>query len=141
MTDGHAQVNAVLSMPMVPVVIVGHEDGHLRVYANNQCKSHRLLTRVELMVASTKPKNTILAHPSPITSLSLSPSSPTHILTSSTDCTVRLWDLDKETSIQELGGHRKRSDEGVCAVTSHPEQPVIASAGADGVVRLWAAAA
>ena len=91
------------------------------------------------MTASFKPKNTILAHPAPVTSLSYSPSSPSHILTASTDCTVRLWDMNKETSIQELGGHRKRSDEGVCAVTCHPELPVIASAGADGVVRLWAA--
>ena len=61
-------------------------------------------------------------------------------ISASTDCTLRLWDLNKKTSIQDLGGHRKRADEGVCAVVSHPELPIVASAGADGVVRLWSSA-
>ncbi|TYJ52098.1 hypothetical protein B9479_007306 [Cryptococcus floricola] len=121
-----SQVNAVLSHPTLPAIITGHEDGQLRFY---DAKS-----------SSSSPTHTILAHPSPITSLALSPSSPTCILTSSSDCTVRLWDLGKKTSIQELAGHRKRADEGVCAVGSHPELPVVASVGADGVVRLWGSA-
>ena len=62
------------------------------------------------------------------------------MLTASVDCTVRLWDLAKKTSLQEFAGHRKRSDEGVCAVASHPDLPIVASAGADGVVRLWSTA-
>lgn len=118
-----SQVNAILSHPTLPAIVTAHEDGYLRFY---DAKS-----------SSTTPTHTVLAHPAPITSLALSPSSPTCILTSSVDCTVRLWDLTKKTSIQELAGHRGRADEGVCAVASHPELPVIGSAGADGVVRLW----
>ena len=83
------------------------------------------------------PTHTILAHPGAITSLALSPITPTCILTASVDCTLRLWDLGKKTSLQEFDGHRKRSDEGVCAVASHPELPYVASAGADGAVRIW----
>ncbi|OWT41713.1 nuclear mRNA splicing protein [Cryptococcus neoformans Bt1] len=118
-----SQVNAILSHPTLPAIVTAHEDGYLRFY--------------DVKSSSTTPTHTVLAHPAPITSLALSPSSPTCILTSSVDCTVRLWDLTKKTSIQELAGHRGRADEGVCAVASHPELPVIGSAGADGVVRLW----
>ncbi|WVQ77197.1 hypothetical protein IAR50_006880 [Cryptococcus sp. DSM 104548] len=121
-----SQVNAVMSHPTLPAIITGHEDGHLRFY---DAKS-----------SSSSPTHTVLAHPAPITSLTLSPSSPTCILTSSSDCTVRLWDLGRKTSIQELVGHRKRAEEGVCAVGSHPELPIVASVGADGVVRLWGSA-
>jgi striatin 1/3/4 len=55
------------------------------------------------------------------------------------DCSVRLWDLQRKTSLQDLNGHRQRSNEGVTDVASHPELPIIASAGADGVVRIWGA--
>ncbi|KAK8864188.1 hypothetical protein IAR55_001434 [Kwoniella newhampshirensis] len=124
--DGEgSQVNAILSHPTLPAIITAHEDGHIRFY---DAKS-----------TSHAPTHTILAHPAPVTSLSISPLSPTCILTSSTDCTVRLWDLGKKTSIQDLSGHRGRNGEGVCAVASHPELPVVGTAGADGVVRLWGA--
>lgn len=52
---------------------------------------------------------------------------------------MRLWDLQRKTSLQDLNGHRQRSNEGVTHVASHPELPIIASAGADGVVRIWGA--
>ncbi|WVQ82443.1 hypothetical protein IAT38_004571 [Cryptococcus sp. DSM 104549] len=120
-----SQVNAILSHPTLPAIVTAHEDGNIRFY---DAKS-----------GSSTPTHTILAHPAPVTSLALSPSSPTCILTSSTDCSVRLWDLGKKTSIQDLSGHRSRAEEGVCAVSSHPELPVIGTAGADGAVRLWGA--
>jgi striatin 1/3/4 len=131
-----AQVNAVLSHPTLPAVIVAHEDGYLRVYESKSSESCSLLA---LNAATATPTHSILAHPKAITSLSLSPLSPMAVLTASVDCTVRLWDLNKQTSLQEFGGHRKKSDEGVCCVASHPELPVVASAGADGVIRIWAA--
>ncbi|WVO16351.1 hypothetical protein L204_104026 [Cryptococcus depauperatus] len=121
--DERSQVNAILSHPTLPAIVTAHENGYLRFY---DAKS-----------PSASPTHEILAHPSSITSLALSPSSPTCILTSSTDCSVRLWDLGKKTSIQDMSGHRPRAEEGICAVASHPELPVIGTAGADGVVRLW----
>ncbi|WVR07245.1 hypothetical protein IAU60_004286 [Kwoniella sp. DSM 27419] len=116
-------VNAVLSHPTLPRIVAGHEDGYIRFYDYND--------------SSSAPAHTVLAHPAAVTSLSISPLSPTYILTASVDCTVRLWDLQKKTSVQDLAGHRPKASEGVCAVASHPELNVIATAGADGVVRLW----
>ncbi|BEJ11989.1 hypothetical protein CspHIS471_0204490 [Cutaneotrichosporon sp. HIS471] len=118
-----SQVNAILSHPTLPLVVTGHEDGHLRFFDSK----------------TGAQTSSLLAHPKPITSLSLSPLSPTCVLSASVDCSVRLWDLQRKTSLQDLNGHRQRSNEGVTHVASHPELPVIASAGADGVVRIWGA--
>ncbi|CAK9786454.1 WD40 repeat-like protein [Cutaneotrichosporon oleaginosum] len=118
-----SQVNAILSHPTLPLVVTGHEDGHLRFFDSKTGAQN----------------SSLLAHPKPITSLSLSPLSPTCVLSASVDCSVRLWDLQRKTSLQDLNGHRQRSNEGVTHVASHPEMPIIASAGADGVVRIWGA--
>lgn len=85
-------------------------------------------------------KEDLLAHPEAVTSLALSPLTPTSIITSSTNCEMRVWDLTKNVSTQDLGGHRSRGGEGVCQVAAHPDLAFLASAGADGVVRLWHAA-
>ncbi|ORY21902.1 WD40-repeat-containing domain protein [Naematelia encephala] len=124
-SDGSAQVNAILSHPTMSTVIAACEDGYLRFYGERSSKS---------------PTHTLLAHPSPLTSIALSPMSTNHILTASVDCSVRLWDLTRRTSLQDLTGHRQRGQEGVCAVVSCPHKPLVASAGGDGVVRIWAAA-
>ncbi|KAL1405381.1 1,2-dihydroxy-3-keto-5-methylthiopentene dioxygenase [Vanrija albida] len=118
-----SQVNAILSHPTLPWIITGHEDGHLRFYDTK----------------SSSPNHNLLAHPAPVTALALSPTSPMCILSASVDCSVRLWDLQRKTSLQDLTGHRQRSDEGVTDVASHPDLPIVASAGADGVVRVWGA--
>nr|XP_019007091.1 uncharacterized protein I203_00687 [Kwoniella mangroviensis CBS 8507]OCF70552.1 hypothetical protein I203_00687 [Kwoniella mangroviensis CBS 8507] len=123
--DPSSQINAVLSHPTLPAIATAGEDGYIRFY--------------DIKSNSSTPTHSILAHPSPITSLSISPLSPTCILTSSTDCLVRLWDLGKKTCVQDLSGHRERSGEGVNMVASHPELPIVGTAGADGVVRLWGA--
>ncbi|EIW70885.1 hypothetical protein TREMEDRAFT_29277 [Tremella mesenterica DSM 1558] len=117
------QINGILSHPTLPLVVTASEDGRLRFYDTQ----------------SGNMTHNILAHPSPLTSIILSPLSPMSLITSSTDCTMRVWDIAKKTSLQDLIGHRQRSDEGVCGMAGHPELPVLASAGADGVVRVWAA--
>lgn len=63
------------------------------------------------------------------------------VITASADCSCRVWDLASKSSVQELVGHRERADEGVLRVVGHPVLPVLASAGADGVIRLWSALA
>lgn len=118
-----SQVNAIVSHPTMPLVVTGHEDGYLHFVDPK----------------ASAPTPGLLAHPAPITSLALSPLSPMGVLSASVDCSVRLWDLQRKTSLQDLTGHRQRSDEGVTYVASHPELPIVASAGADGVVRLWGA--
>ena len=33
-----SQVNAVLSLTMLPAIVVGHEDGHIRIYDSARCE-------------------------------------------------------------------------------------------------------
>lgn len=54
-------------------------------------------------------------------------------ITGSDDCTLRLWDLFDERSIAVLEGHASP----VHAAVFFPNSSLIASAGADGSVRLW----
>ena len=46
-------------------------------------------------------------------------------------------DLESST-LQEITSHREKAREGVLAVEFHPGLPVMASAGADGSVKLYA---
>ena len=53
------------------------------------------------------------------------------------DCSVRLWNVETKTCVQELTVHRKKFDESVNDVTFHPSKPLIASAGADAVAKVY----
>jgi striatin 1/3/4 len=125
----NTRVNAVLSHPTLPIIAVAYEDGHIRTFSTD------LLTSDSTTPLS--PKETIFAGSAPITTLSLSPSSPTNIISASTTCMIRVWDLTKNVSVQDIESHRVKGGEGICQVVGHPDLPIMASAGADGLVRLW----
>lgn len=131
------QVNTLLSHPTLPIVLAGTEDGNLRTFDSNtgEYMDCSFLTRAGSITHS------LLAHPDAVTSITLNHTSPMTVITSSADCTCRIWDLSSKTSLQELAGHRERADEGVLEITSHPILPILASAGADGVIRIWSALA
>ena len=53
------------------------------------------------------------------------------------DCSVRLWNLDQKTCVQEITAHRKKHDESIHCVAFHPSKPYIASAGADALAKVY----
>ena len=53
------------------------------------------------------------------------------------DCSIRLWNLDSKTCVQEITSHRKKFDESIYDVAFHPNKPYIASAGADGLAKVF----
>ena len=53
------------------------------------------------------------------------------------DCSIRLWNLDSKTCVQEITAHRKKFDESIHAVSFHPSKPYIASAGADALAKVF----
>ncbi|KAI0747858.1 WD40 repeat-like protein [Daedaleopsis nitida] len=117
-----AQANSVVSHPTMPLLITGHEDKHIRIFdiVTGQCT------------------HSMLAHLDAVTSLSIDATG-FALVSGSHDCSVRFWDiLGSRACIQESTSHREKAREGVLDVEFHPSLPIMASAGADGVVKLYA---
>ncbi|XP_014673343.1 PREDICTED: striatin-like [Priapulus caudatus] len=117
---GATSINKVVSHPTLPVTITAHEDRHIRFYDNNTGK----------MVHS------MVAHLDAVTSLAVDPNG-LYLLSGSHDCSIRLWNLDSKTCIQEITSHRKKFDESIYDVAFHPTKPYIASSGADALAKVF----
>ncbi|KAK6640649.1 hypothetical protein RUM44_012346 [Polyplax serrata] len=113
-------INRVICHPSLPLTITAHEDRHIRFYDNNTGKL------VHAMVA----------HLDAVTSLAVDPNG-LFLLSGSHDCSIRLWNLDNKTCVQEITAHRKKFDESILDVAFHPSSPYIASAGADGLAKVF----
>lgn len=112
--------NRVRSHPTLPMLVTAHEDRHIRFWdaVSGQC-SHAMV-----------------AHLDAVTGLALDPNG-LFLLSGSHDCSVRLWNLDTKTCVQEITAHRKKFDESILDVAFHPLRPYIASAGADGLAKVF----
>ncbi|XP_039252174.2 striatin-3-like [Styela clava] len=113
-------VNCVASHPTMPISISAHNDRHIRFYDNN----------------SGKPIHSMVAHLDAVTSLAVDPNG-LYLLSGSHDCSIRLWNLDSKTCIQELTSHRKKFDESIYSVAFHPSASYIGSAGADALAKVF----
>ena len=113
-------INKVVSHPTLPVTITAHEDRHIRFWDNN---NGSLI-------------HSMVAHLEPVTSLAVDAHG-LYLLSGSHDCSIRLWNLDNKTCVQEITAHRKKFDESIFDVAFHPTRPYIASAGADGLAKVF----
>ena len=96
--------------------------------------------RLNLDAVSADKATSTSAHTATITSVASLPLRVGEVFTAGDDGNIRLWDVESLISSQDLAGHRIKGGEGVCQVVSHPDIPILASAGADGTVRLWSKA-
>lgn len=53
------------------------------------------------------------------------------------DSSIRLWNLESKTCIQEFTAHRKKFEEAIHDVAFHPSKCYIASAGADALAKVF----
>lgn len=122
--DGTAatQVNKIVSHPTMPLLVTAHEDKSIRIFdiITGQCTYNTA------------------AHLNGVTSLSIDAAG-FALVSGSHDCSIRYWDLlGSRTCTQEITSHREKAKEGVLDVEFHSSLPVMATAGADGVVKLYA---
>ncbi|XP_056283272.1 striatin-3 isoform X2 [Pseudoliparis swirei] len=117
---GSNHINKVVSHPTLPVTITAHEDRQIKFYDN---KSGKVI-------------HAMVAHLDAVTSLAVDPNG-IYLMSGSHDCSLRLWNLDSKTCVQEITAHRKKSEEAIYDVAFHPSKAYIASAGADALARVY----
>ncbi|XP_062408731.1 striatin-4 [Sardina pilchardus] len=118
--DGSELINRVVSHPSQPISITAHENRTIRFLDNN----------------TGKVVHSMVAHLDAVTCLTTDPKG-TYLVSGSHDCSVRLWMLESRTCVQEITAHRKKHDEAIHDVAFHPSQPLIASAGADALAKIF----
>ncbi|XP_076360527.1 striatin-3-like isoform X9 [Tachypleus tridentatus] len=114
------QINHVVCHPTLPLAIAAYEDRHIRFFDTTTGK----------MVHS------MVAHLDAVTCLAIDPNG-LYLLSGSHDCSIRLWNMDNKTCVQEITSHRKKFDESIYDVAFHPSKPYIASAGADALAKVF----
>uniref|UniRef100_A0A8B9KY19 Striatin n=1 Tax=Astyanax mexicanus TaxID=7994 RepID=A0A8B9KY19_ASTMX len=119
-TDAPHQINKVLSHPTLPITITAQEDRHIRFFDNN----------------TGKLIHSMVAHLDAVTSLAVDPNG-LYLMSGSHDCSIRLWNMESKTCIQEFTAHRKKSDESINDVAFHPSKCYIGSAGADALAKVF----
>ncbi|NXO27395.1 STRN4 protein, partial [Cisticola juncidis] len=127
-TGGGAQVNQVLPHPWQPLTITASDDRAIR-YLDNRTGHDCSLCLWHLSrgtCVQELPCLTCLTCVSPVPSLS-----PGH------DCSLCLWHLSRGTCVQELPAHRRKHHESVLGVAFHPRRALGASAGADGLAKVF----
>ncbi|XP_041725538.2 striatin isoform X2 [Coregonus clupeaformis] len=119
-TGTPCQINRVLSHPTLPITITAEEDKHIKFFDNN----------------TGKLIHSMVAHLEAVTSLAVDPNG-LYLMSGSHDCSIRLWNLETKTCIQEFTAHRKKNDESIHDVAFHPSKAYIASAGADALAKVF----
>ncbi|XP_024268616.1 striatin-3 [Oncorhynchus tshawytscha] len=117
---GANHINKVVSHPTLPVTITAHEDRDIKFFDN---KSGKVI-------------HAMVAHLDAVTSLAVDPNG-IYLMSGSHDCSIRLWNVDSKTCVQEITAHRMKSDESIYDVAFHPSKAYIASAGADALAKVF----
>ncbi|KAF9792080.1 WD40-repeat-containing domain protein [Thelephora terrestris] len=115
------QINALASHLMMPLLVTGHEDKYIRIFDISTCQcTHSMLARLE-----------------GVTCLSIDPAGFT-LVSGGHDGSVRFWViLGSKACVHDINVHREKAREGVLAVEFHQSLPFVASAGADGIIKLY----
>ncbi|KAL1257933.1 hypothetical protein QQF64_011177 [Cirrhinus molitorella] len=113
-------INKVVTHPTLPITVTAHEDRHIKFFDNK----------------SGKAIHAMVAHLDAVTSLAIDPNG-IYLMSGSHDSSIRLWNVDSKTCVQEVTAHRKKSDEAIYDVAFHPSKAYIGSAGADALAKVF----
>lgn len=131
--------NMVVAHPTLPLVATAQENSYIHMY--------------DVMTGACT--MSLHAHGDSVSCIDIDPSGLT-LVSGSHDCTVRFWDIGSPESrdgaepgalhasqshsavcFQEIRPHEVKANEGVLSVVYHASAPLVATAGADGSVRLF----
>ncbi|XP_041839247.1 striatin-like isoform X2 [Melanotaenia boesemani] len=118
--ESPCKINKVLSHPTLPITITAQEDRHIQFFDNH----------------TGKLIHSMVAHLDSVTSLAVDPNG-LYLMSGSHDCSIRLWNMESKTCIQEFTAHRKKFEESIHDVAFHPTKCYIGSAGADALAKVF----
>ncbi|VDM19413.1 unnamed protein product [Wuchereria bancrofti] len=119
-------ITKILSHPTMSVSLTASNDRKIRYFDNNT--GHASL--------SGKMIHGTVAHVEAISCLAIDPNG-LYLLSGSHDGSLRLWNMEKRICLQEIAAHRKKFDSAVMTVAFHPSRPLIGSAGADALAKVF----
>jgi striatin 1/3/4 len=119
------------------VIISGYEDRYIRFFDANSGMLPSCFHSTDKLIQTGQCTYTMLAHPSAISSLSLSPDG-RELVSAGHDASLRFWSLERRSCTQEITSHRIMRGEGVCSVVWSQDGRWVVSAGGDGVVKVFA---
>lgn len=102
------------------LIVTAHEDKNIRVFDS---KSGKMI-------------KCFVGHMDSVTAVCLNPSQEV-LYSAGHDGSLRSWDFRKFQCINEMPGHRKKFDESIHSIAHHPSENFLATAGADGIVKLF----
>nr|CAD7392470.1 unnamed protein product [Timema cristinae] len=127
------QINRVVAHPTLPLTMTAHEDRHIRFFDNTTGKLvHSMVAHLDSVTSLAVDPNGLYLLSGSFLLVCLG-----FFLCSGHDCSIRLWNLDNKTCVQEITAHRKKFDESIFDVAFHPSRPYIASAGADALAKVF----
>eukprot|EP00096_Caligus_rogercresseyi_P005300 TRINITY_DN2052_c0_g1_i1.p1 TRINITY_DN2052_c0_g1~~TRINITY_DN2052_c0_g1_i1.p1 ORF type:complete len:707 (-),score=206.30 TRINITY_DN2052_c0_g1_i1:2409-4529(-) len=113
-------ITRVACHPTLPMIVTAHDDRHIRFFDNYTGKLTHFMC----------------AHLEAVTSIAIDVNG-LYLISGSHDRSVRLWNLETKTCVQEITAHRKKFDESILDVAFHPSSSYIASAGADAMAKVF----
>ncbi|CAI2354423.1 unnamed protein product [Caenorhabditis sp. 36 PRJEB53466] len=117
---GSPTMNKIVSHPTMPLTVVAGEDRTIRYFDN---------TTGALVSES-------VAHVEGVSSLAIDPNG-LYLLSGSHDGSIRMWNVEKRSCLQEISAHRKKNEAAVTSVAFHPSRSLIGSAGADALAKVY----
>lgn len=115
-----ASTTCLASSLLSPILLSGHTDRRIRLFdlATGRCVQE------------------IVGHTEGVSALSMH-SSGLYLVSGGHDGSLRSWDLRRFQCVQELPVHRRKYDEAVHCIAHAPSERLMASGGADSVVKVF----
>jgi WD40 repeat protein len=127
--DGAPLANITTPAPIAAVVVQSDPNRIFTAHADNRIRAWDLPAAGAETAA---PALEILGHEKPVTSLAILPSAATQLISGSEDGTARIWNVADGQAVQTLAHGAP-----VTAVALRADGAVVASAGANGIAKLW----